>query len=418
MDVVRRDAGRRRWIRRGVWASVGLTAVAWGTVALSRLKPAAMSVDANSVLIDTVKRGPMVLLVRGLGVLTPEEFLWLPAVTDGRVQKILVRPGAAVRPDSVILTLTNPELDVATLEAEFDVKAAEARYRDLEVKLNSDRLALQAEIARFQSESTQAQLKADRDEQLFREELLADLNVRLSKAAAEEWAKRLALEHERLKMQKDATEAQLAVQRADIEKLRALAKLKREQVQALTVRAGTHGVLQELPVQEGQQLAAGSILAKVAQPSKLKAELKIPETQAKDLQLGQAAQIDTRNGIIPGRVVRIDPAAREGTVLVDVALAGPLPPGARPDLSVDGTIEIERLESVLQVGRPAFGQPGGASAVFRLGPDGRGAVRVPVTFGRASVNLVEIRDGLQEGDRVVLSNIPAAEGRDEIQLVR
>jgi HlyD family secretion protein len=416
MDVIRKDAKRRRWTKRVVWGLLIGVAVLGATIALSRLKPAAIQVERSSVLIDTVKRGSMVRQVRGLGVLTPEEFLWLPAVTGGRVERIHIRPGAAVRADSVILTLSNPELEVAALEAGYQVKAAEAKLRDLRVQLGSQRLSLQAEIARAESERTQARLRAERDQQLFDQKLLADVSLRLSKAAAEEWGKRLAIEHERLNIQKDATEAQLAVQGAEIEKLSALARLKQSQIQALRVRAGTPGVLQELPVQEGQSVAAGSILAKVAQPSRLKAELRIPETQAMDLALGQEAQIDTRNGVVAGRVVRIDPAAKEGTVLVDVKIDGPLPAGARPDLSVDGAIEIERLSNVLYVGRPSFGQPGNTILMFRVSADGGEAFRVPVRLGRASVNTIEIREGLEAGDRVILSDNSAIEGQDCIRL--
>ncbi|MBN8731287.1 MAG: HlyD family efflux transporter periplasmic adaptor subunit [Acidobacteria bacterium] len=418
MDIAREGVSRRKWSKRIAWSAAAALIISGAALAIARLKPAAISLDAASLLIDTVKRGPLVIQHRGLGVLVPEEFMWLPAVTDGRVEKIHIRPGAAVRPESVILTLSNPELNVAALEAGFLVKAAEAKYRDLEVQLKSQRFALQAELARIESESVQAKLKADRDEQLFQQQLLADLNLRLSVAAAEEWSKRLALERERLAIQRDASDAQLAVQRAEIEKLQALAQLKRDQVAALAVRAGAVGVLQELSVQEGQRIAAGSILAKVAQPAKLKAELRIPETQAKDLVLGQSAQIDTRNGIVAGHVVRIDPAAKEGTVLVDVRLDGPLPPGARPDLSVDGTIEVERLPDVLYTGRPAFGQPGASVTLFRLAPAGDEAARLPVRLGRASVNFIEIRGGLAAGDRVILSDTPTAEGQERILLRR
>jgi HlyD family secretion protein len=416
MDVAREGVRRRIWVKRLSWLAAILIAVSGAAIALGRLKPASMTVDRNTLLVDTVRRGPLVLEHRGLGVLTPEEFMWLPAVTDGRVEKIHIRPGAAVAPDSLILTLSNPELDVAALEAGFLVKAAEAKLKELDAQLNGQRFAIQAEVARMESEYAQARLKADRDGQLFEQSLLAELNLRLSAAAAEEWSKRLALERERLTIQRDAIDAQLAVQRAEIDKLRALAKLKREQVEALKVRAGAAGVLQELPVQEGQRLSAGTILAKVAQPARLKAELKIPETLAKDLLLGQLARIDTRNGVVPGRVVRIDPAAKEGTVLVDVKLEGPLPPGARPDLSVDGTVEIERLASVLHVGRPSFGQPGGEVTIFKLAPGGDEAVRVPVKLGRASVNRIEVREGLREGDRVILSEASAWEGRERIRI--
>lgn len=416
MDVVREGADRRRKIKRAVFAGILTVVICAAGVSLGRMKPTPPTINRSAVLMDTVRRGTLVVQHRGLGVLVPEEFVWLPAVTDGRVEKIHIRPGTAVDPDSLILTLSNPELDVAALEAEFLVKAAEARLRDLHVQLRSQRFGLQAEVARMESEQSQARLKAERDEQLHSHRLLAELNLRLSRAAAEEWSKRLDLERERLKIQQDAMEAQLAVQRAEIDKLRALAKLKQDQVRALKVRAGAHGVLQELPVQEGQRLTAGSILAKVVQPARLKAELRIPETQAKDIALGQAASIDTRNGVVAGRVVRIDPAAKEGTVLVDVKLDGALPPGARPDLSVDGTIVVERLSNVLYVGRPAFGTAGATVKMFRLVPDGSEASLVPVKLGRASVNLIEIREGLGAGDRVILSDTPSAEGHERIRL--
>lgn len=416
MDVVRKGAGRRRKIRRAAFVG-GVTLLICATgISLGRMEPALLTINRATVLIDTVKRGSLVVQHRGLGTLVPEEFVWLPAATDGRVQKIHIRPGAAVNPESLILTLSNPELDVAALEAEFLVKAAEARFRDLEVQSRSQRFALQSEVARMESEQAQARLKAERDELLHSQQLLAELNLRLSRAAAEEWSKRLTLERERLTIQQDASDAQLAVQRAEIDKLRALAKLKQDQVRALEVRAGTHGVLQELPVQEGQKLLAGSILAKVAQPARLKAELRVPETQAKDIVLGQPARIDTRNGVVAGRVVRIDPAAKEGTVLVDVQLEGVLPPGARPDLTVDGVIEVERLTNVLFVGRPAFGSAWATVKMFRLTPDGAEAVLVPVKLGRASANLIEIREGLRAGDRVILSDTPAAEGKDRVRL--
>jgi HlyD family secretion protein len=337
-------------------------------------------------------------------------------VTDGRVQRIYIRPGTAVKPDTVILTLGNPELETQTLDAEYQVKAAEAKYIDLKVQLDSQTLTQQAEVARIESEYQQARLKADRDAELHRQNLLADISLRLSEATAEELWKRLQIEKERLKIKKDSNEAQLAVQRAEIDKLRALHRLKQSQVEALKVRAGTAGVLQELLVQEGQQLAAGTMLAKVVQPAKLKAELKIAETQAKDIVIGQPAYIDTRNGIIPGRVSRIDPAAKEGTVTVDVHLEGELPPGARPDLSVDGTIEIERLADVLYVGRPAFGQPNSTVSMFKISEDGKAASRVQVKLGRSSVNTIEVVEGLREGDQVILSDMSAWDAVDKIRL--
>ena len=416
MDIARTDVRRKKLIRRALIVLVLAVLIPAATIGLGRLKPAAPLVERATVWTDTVKRGPLVIEVRGLGTLVPEEFLWLPAMTDGRVAKIYLRPGAPVNPDSIILKLSNSELDVATLDSEYQVKAAEARYKDLEVQLQSQRLMQQAEVARMESEQIQAKLRANRDEQLGKENLIPDLNVQLSKTAAEEWSKRLVIERERLKIQLDATQAQLAVQQAEIDKLRALAGLKREQVQALEVRAGAQGVLQELPVQEGQRIMAGAILAKVAQPAKLKAELKIPETQAKDLTIGQPALIDTRNGIVPGRVVRIDPAAREGTVLVDVHLDGKLPAGARPDLSVDGTVEIERLADVVYVGRPAAGQANSTVTMFKLLLGGNEAVRVPVKLGRASVSTIEVREGLIVGDQVILSDMSAWDGQNRLRL--
>jgi HlyD family secretion protein len=416
MDVPRPGAARRRLIRRITYGSVVLAAVPLITVGLYRLKPAAPTVERATVWPDTVKRGPMLRQVRGLGTLVPEEILWIPATSDGRVERILVRPGAVVRQDTILLVLSNPELDLAALDAEYQVKAAEAQYTDLRVQLESKRLNQQADVAKIQSEYHQAKLKADRDEALAKEGLLPDLNLKLSKTTAEELSKRNVIEQERLAINHDSVEAQLAVQRTNVDKLRALARLKRSQVGALRVRAGAEGVLQQLPVEVGQRVTAGTILAKVAEPHRLKAELKIPETQAKDVQLGQKAEIDTRNGIIAGRVSRIDPAAKEGTVTVDVKLEGALPLGARPDLSVDGTIEIERLADVVFMGRPAFGQPNTTVSVFKIDPDGKGAARVQVKLGRSSVNSIEVVEGLRPGDQVILSDMSAWDAHERIQL--
>lgn len=416
MDIPRKDAARKRRIRRTAIATVLVAVIGGVSYGLSKLERAAPIVEKSTLWPDKVKRGPMLRQVRGLGTLVPEDFLWIPAVTDGRVQRIHIRPGTAVKPDTVILTLGNPELETQTLDAEYQVKAAEAKYIDLKVQLDSQTLTQQAEVARIESEYQQARLKADRDAELHRQNLLADISLRLSEATAEELWKRLQIEKERLKIKKDSNEAQLAVQKAEIDKLRALHRLKQSQVEALKVRAGTAGVLQELLVQEGQQLAAGTMLAKVVQPAKLKAELKIAETQAKDIVIGQTAYIDTRNGIIPGRVSRIDPAAKEGTVTVDVHLEGELPPGARPDLSVDGTIEIERLADVLYVGRPAFGQPNSTVSMFKISEDGRAASRVQVKLGRSSVNTIEVVEGLREGDQVILSDMSAWDAVDKIRL--
>ncbi len=416
MDVPRQGTARKRLIRRVVVGAVLLAAALVATVALSRLKPAAPDVERATVWLDTVKQGPMVREVRGLGSLVPEQILWIPATTDGRVERLLVLPGAVVKANSVLAVLTNPELELAALDAEYEVKAAEARFKDLQVQLESQRLVQQADLAKIQSDYRQARLRSDRDNKLAEAGLMIDLDRQISLAAAEQLDNRRQVEKQRLEMNAHSMEAQLAVQKAEIQRLRALAEMKRSQVAALRVLAGADGVLQEVSVQVGQRVGAGTILAKVVQPEKLKAELKIPETQAKDVQIGQKVQVDTRNGVIPGSVSRIDPSVRDGTVTVDVKLEGALPAGARPDLSVDGTIELEHLESVVYVGRPATGQPAGTIGLFRLGPDGKEASRVSVKLGRASVSTIEILEGLRPGDQVILSDMSQWDSYDRIRL--
>ncbi len=416
MDIPRKDASRKRWIRRILVLLLLVITVPAITIVLWRLEPAAPVVEFSTLWPDSVKRGPMVRQVRGLGTLVPEDILWIPAVADGRVERIFLKPGANVRTESVLMTLTNPQLDLETVDAEFQVRGAEAELADLRVKLESERLNLQSDVARIQSENLQAKLQADRDAELVKLGLLADLNYKLSKAKAEELEKRLLVDQERLNIKRESIEAQLSVQRSKIEKLKALQQLKRSQQDQLRVRAGADGVLQEVPVQVGQRVAAGTVLAKVVQPERLKAELKIAETQVKEVVIGQQAQVDTRNGVIPGVVSRIDPAAREGTVTVDVRLEGALPQGARPDLSVDGTVELERLDNVLFVGRPAFGQPNSTVSMFKVAGDGKSARRVQVKFGRSSVNTIEVVEGLQVGDRVILSDMSAWDSVARIRL--
>jgi HlyD family secretion protein len=423
MDVPRKDANRRKWMRRIIPAAILLTVVPALTVAIGNLKPAAPVVEGSSVWPDVVKRGPMVLQVRGLGTLVAEDILLVAATTDGRVERINIRPGADVAPETVILTLSNPELQQTTLDAEYTVKMSEAGYQDLKVQLESQTLTMRAELARIETDYQQAKLRLDRDELLFKEGLIIQLNYQLVKSNAEDLGKRLAIEQERLKIREAAVEAQLALKRAEIEKYKALHQLKLSQVDSLRVRAGVAGVLQELPgatlgstLQVGQRVAAGTVLAKLAQPTRLKAELKVPETQISEVKLNQPAQIDTRNGFIAGRVSRIDPAAKEGTVLVDVRLEGALPPGARPDLSVEGVIEYARLDNVLYVGRPAFGQPSSTVSMFKYDRDGKGASRVQVKFGRASVNTIEIMQGLNLGDKVILSDMSNWDAHDRVTL--
>lgn len=318
--------------------------------------------------------------------------------------------------NSVIMELSNPELQLAMLDLEWQVRIAEANLKDLQVKLESADLDEKARAAQLQSDYVQAKLKYDRDEKLAKEGLTPDLTLQLSKAAVEELGRRFELEQKRLAISGESIEAQLASQRVQIEKSRAAYRLKKEQYEGLKIRAGTDGVLQEMTLQVGQRVTAGTILAKVAQPRKLKAELKIAETQAKDIRIGQKAVIDTRNGTVDGAVSRIDPAVVNGTVTVDVTLRGPLPDGARPDLSVDGTIEIERTDNVLYVGRPVFGQAGSIATLFRIIPGTHEAVRVQVKFGRGSVNTIEVLDGLREGDEVILSDMSAWDAYNRIRL--
>ena len=416
MDVQREGVRRGKIIKRSITGVILLVVVVLTSVWLSRLKPAAPSVERSTVWMDTVKRGPFLRQVRGLGTLVPEEILFIPATNEGRVERILVRPGAQVTAETVLLVLSNPELELAAVEAEYQVKAAEAQNQDLNVQLNSQNLNQRAEVARLQSEYVRARLQADRDELLSKEGLIPDIELKLSQTIAGELSNRHQIEEEKQSIQGDSAKAQLAVQQAEVNRLQALYKLRLKHVQDLNIKAGASGVLQELELEIGQQVAAGTILAKVVQPTRLKAELRIPETQAKDVQIGQKALIDTRNGIIPGAVARIDPAVREGTVTVDVRLEGALPQGARPDLSVDGTIEIERLDDVLYVGRPAFGQPDSLVGLFRLEADGSEAVRTQVRLGRSSVNTIEIVEGLQVGDEVVLSDMSNWDAYDRVRL--
>jgi HlyD family secretion protein len=417
MDVPRSPEVRRREkVKRFALMGAGLFAVLLVSVGLSRLKPAAPGVERATVWIDTVKRGPMVRQVRGLGTLVPEEIRWIPANTDGRVERIVTQPGSAVEPQTLVLELSNPELELQALDAQAGLRAAEAEYTELKVRLQSQRLDQEATAARVQAEYHQARLRADADEALAKEGLVAELNLKLSRVTAEELGNRQRLEQERLRIAGEAVEAQLAVQRTRVEQARALARLKHNQVEALRVRAGLSGVLQQVPVEVGQRVTPGVNLARVAQPGKLKAVIKVPETQARDVQIGQPASIDTRNGVIEGRVKRVDPAVQNGTVTVDVALSGELPKGARPDLTVDGTIQLERLDDVVYVGRPAQGQADSTVGLFRIEPDGQHATRVKVRLGRASVSTIEVIDGIKPGDQVVLSDTSAWDAHERIRL--
>lgn len=399
---------------------VGALVIAGVTVGLSQLKPAAPTVEKSSIWMDTVKRGQMLRQVRGNGTLVPEQIQFVQADTDGRVERILVLPGAEVQADTILLELSNPELKQAAFDAEWELKAAEAQLTKLKVQLESERLTQKAATASLKSDSEQAKLEAEADENLSKRGLVALLTARRTRARADDLTARLLIEEERLKISAQSVQAQLAVQEAEVQKMRAMRELKLRQVEALRVRAGIDGVLQQIgdtmTLQVGQRVTPSATLAKIVQPAKLKAEIKIAETQAKDVQIGQIAAIDTRNGIIPGRVVRVDPSVLNGTVTVDVKLEGDLPRGARPDLSVDGTIELERLDDVLYVGRPVQGQPESTVSVFKVINGGKEAVRVAVKLGRSSVSTIEVLEGLQSGDQVVLSDMSAWDNHERVKL--
>ena len=416
MDIARPSQARKKKIRRILIGTGTLAAVLLITAGLSRLRPAAPSVDSATLVIDTVKRGPMLRQVRGLGTLVPEEVRWIPAISEGRVERLVVLAGTPVKADTVILELSNPELELQALDAESQLRAAEAALTELKVRLESQHLDQEAAAARVKADFHQAKLRADADGELSKNGLIADINLKVSQVTAEELGNRNRIEQKRLEISDEAIRAQMAVQEAQVEQRRALARLRRRQFLDLKVRAGLDGVLQQLPVEVGQRVTPGTPLAKVAQPEKLKAVVKIAETQAKDILPGQKATVDTRNGVIDGHVARVDPAAQQGTVTVDIALDGALPKGARPELSVDGTIELERLEDVLYVGRPAQGQAESMVGLFRLDEGGKEASRVTVKLGRASVNTVQVLSGLEVGQRVVVSDTSAWDAFDRIRL--
>jgi HlyD family secretion protein len=421
MDIARPDLARSKRRRRWVWSGASGLCLVLITIGLARLEPAVPTVDKATVWVDTVKRGEMLRQVRGNGSLVPNEIRWIPTLNAGRIERILVWPGAAVSADTVLIELANPEVSQAVLDADWALKAGQSEAANLHVQLETQRLNLEAGVASAQANFKTAKLEAEVNEKLAKDGLVPAISLRQSELKAEELEKLLAIEVERLKISREAVQSQLAVQKAKVEQLRAQLDLKQRAAAALKIRAGIDGVLQqlgtpELPLRVGQQLAAGANVARVVDPAKLKAEIKIPETQAKDIQLGQAAVVDTRNGEVNGVVERIDPAVQNGTVTLDVSLRGPLPRGARPDLSVDGTIEIERLEDVLFVGRPVQAQPEATIGGFKLIENGRAAIRVPIELGRSSVTTVEIRKGLQAGDQIILSDMSQWDGFEKVRL--
>lgn len=417
MDIKRPPKSKiKKKIRNAVMIVIGVTAIGGITYGLTKLKPALPVLERSTAVIETVKRGEMIRDVHGNGTLVPEVTRWVPAPADGRVERILLQAGVEVDPSTVIVELSNPQMEQQAVDADFQVKAAEADEENLKVKLESDTMTQKSAIATINAQYSQAKLQLDADEVLAKEKLVAELQLKISRVNVQDLANRLKVEQERLAVAAKATKAQLNAASSRLAQLRALAKLKRDQVDALKVRAGTLGVLQQVSVQVGQQVTPGLNIARVADPASLKAVLRVAETQIKDVRIGQPVVVDTRNGLIQGQVARIDPAAREGTFEVDASLIGPLPPSARPDLSVDGTIELERLKDVLKVGRPAFGQAQQTIGMFVLTPDGTEAERRTVKLGRNSVSTIEILEGLREGDQVVISDTSALDSYNRIRV--
>jgi HlyD family secretion protein len=419
MDIQRpASVARKKKLKQMALAVAGLLAVGLVSVVLARLKPAAPTVERATVWVDTVKRGAMLRQVRGLGTLVPvdEARRWIPAATQGRVERIVIRPGAVVTPETVVLVLDDPQARQLMDESEQLLLGAQADLASLDARLQTERLNQRSTAATVDADYQQARLEKEVNEDLAKDGLVSNLILKQSTVKADSLAMRNRLEQERVKVAEDNIRAQLKAQQARIDQLQSLVALRRDQVDRLQVRAGMNGVLEQVPVDVGQQVAPGTNLARVADPTRLKAELRIAETQARDLTIGQVAQVDTRNGIIPGKVVRIDPAAQNGTVTVDVELEGALPRGARPDLSVDGTVELERLDNVLYVGRPAFGQEQSTVGLFKLDATTGEASRIQVQLGRSSVNTIEVMNGLAEGDSVVLSDMSAWDQFDRIRL--
>jgi HlyD family secretion protein len=416
VDIARPDVKRKKRIRQAIYVLVALILIPLVTYALHTLKPAAPTVDKGVVWTDTVKRGSMLREVRGLGTLVPETIRLIPAATDGQVEERYLLPGVPVKANTAILLLQNPELQQAALDAEYQQKGAEAELNNLKAQLQNQLMDQTAKAAGVRSDFHQAQIQVDTNEELFKLGLISDVIMKTSRVRAEELAKQNDIAEKQVTTFASSMEPQIAVQQSKVDELRALSDLKRSQLAQLRVTPGIDGVLQELDVEVGQKVTMGTVLARVAQPTHLKAQLKIAETQAKDVQIGQKASIDTHNGIIAGHVTRIDPAVVNGTVTVDCSLEGTLPEGARPDLSVEGTVEIERLTDVIYVGRPVHGEADSTVGLFKVTADGSEATRVQVALGKTSVNTVEIKKGLQVGDTVILSDMSQWDNYDRIQL--
>ena len=418
MDISRPDLKVKKRRRQALMIGAGIVVLAAVTFLVMRLKPAAPSVDRSIVWTDTVKRGPMVVQVRGLGTLVPREdaIRQIPAQTEATVVRIRTLPGTIVTPDTVLLELSDPTLSQGAIDAELSLKEAQADLNNIQVKVQSDLMAQKSAAATVNADYSQAQRQAKTDKALYGLGVISGLVYNASQGKADELTTRNKLEEQTVDINEKAVQSQLAVQQAKVAQAEAIYALKKQQLDALSVRAGISGVLTDLPMAVGQHVAIGTMLAQVVQPNQLKAQLRIPETQARDIQLGQPASIDTHNGVADGTVSRIDPAVQNGTVTVDVKLTGALPDGARKDLSVDGTIDLDRLRDVLYVGRPAFGNPNSTISLFRLDQDGKGAERVPVKVGQASVNAIQVQQGLHQGDTVILSDMSRYDTTDRIRL--
>ncbi|HYI08221.1 MAG TPA: HlyD family efflux transporter periplasmic adaptor subunit [Thermoanaerobaculia bacterium] len=414
MDIVRPSGSNTKKLRRIATGGAIILAVIVATVAFARLKPAAPSVDRASVIIDTVESGPFTRAIRAGGTLVPENIRWIAAATDARVERIVVQPGTAVQADTVLIELADPQQQQSASDASWQLRAAEAAYEAAQAELTNERLDREANAARLHAEYTQARLRAKADADLEKAGLAASITRELSQTTAEELARRVEIENRRVSAVATSQRARLATLQAQVEQARALNTLRRQQTESLLVRAGIDGVLQQVTVQAGQRIAAGTNLARVAEPSRLKAEVRVAELQAKDVTIGQAATIDTRNGIVKARVARIDPAVVNGTVVVDLTILDPLPAGARPDLTVDATIELDRVPQAIFVARPVAVQELGSGTLFRV--EGNEARRVKVDFGRASAESIEIRGGLRPGDQVIVSDTTTYERFDRLEL--
>jgi HlyD family secretion protein len=415
VDIARPSQAKKKRLKRIAYATAAVVVVGGITMAVSRLKPAAPTVDRAVVWIDSVKRGPMVRQVRGSGTLVPEDIRWIPSQTQGRVERIVLRPGAQVTPDSVILELSNPDLENAVRDAQLSYQSAQAAFANRKAELESSLLSQEANVANIETQYSQAKLDLEAYEKLLKDQLVPELQVQQKRGLSADLKNRLDVEKRRLEITRVGISSQLAPQEADVNSKKAQWDLRRHQLDDLKVKAGMSGTLTAVPVERGQQVGPGINLARVANPSNLKAELRIAETQTKDIHIGQYAEVDTRNGVVKGHVARIDPSATGGTVGVDVIMDGELPPGARPDLSVDGTIQLEKLDNIIFVGRPAFGQENSTVTIFKVQQNGE-ATATKVKLGRASVNTIEVLEGLQPGDQVILSDMSQFDAFDRVQL--